>query len=134
MTRYSPAFLLSLAIGISVSQGVAAGNREEPIIPVSLAGLLLNSELETGQGISTAGYMVGPFLFLTEDHAQILDYPSAIRVTDTSSKASIYSAGCSGRYVRIYGRVYRSDAINLELRDISRIHDIAGKRDCYSRQ
>lgn len=134
ITKISRAALLSIAIGISASQSVMAGKRAEPVIPISLAGLLFASELEAGQQISTVGYMEGPFLFLTKDHALILDYPSAIRVTDTSSEAHVYGAGCSDRYVRIYGRVHRSDAVNLELRDVLRIHDIAGKRDCYSRQ
>jgi len=103
-------------------------------IPLPLAGILLSTTIEDGTQVSVAGYMEGPFLFLTKDHAQILDYASSIRIQDLSYNAEIYSSACSqGRYVLVIGNLYKIDAINWELRDVSRILDQEEKKNCYSK-
>ena len=105
--------------------------QSDEVIPMPLAGLLLNPEVPSGLRVSVVGYFGGSNLFLTEDHAKILDYSSAIKVVDKTHDASIYQSQCRSNYVDVIGELSRRKSGKLQIQKITQIKYAESGEDCY---
>lgn len=111
-------------------RGPGARVWDDTVYPVPMAGLLLNFELPIGANVSVIGYLKGPYLFLTEDHAKILDYSSSILVEDKSKEAELYQSNCNHHYVKVVGTLSRQDSNLLKIANVIRIKYADSKKDC----
>lgn len=126
------AMVLSATLLLGSSFSVALGEeRGAPIIPVPLAGLLMNPNIPPGTPVSVVGYFGGNFLYLTEDHAKVRDYSSAILIVDKSADALIYQSPCRANYVKVTGELNQRKSGELELDNISGIKYAESGKDCY---
>lgn len=88
----------------------------------SISRALADPSFYNGENIELGGFLAADgsslFLYLSEDHASLMDSGSAIRV-----EATEYARACAGQYVHIGGS-YRFDGTDLPLMsDIKRIQE-----------
>lgn len=123
--------IITAGILFGCGRGPSAIVWDDTEYPVPMAGLLLNSELPIGASVSVVGYLNGPYLFLTEDHAKILDYSSSILVEDKTKDAELYQSDCNDHYVKVVGTLSRQESNLLKIANVIRVKYADSKKDCY---
>lgn len=111
----------------------SAGSEEkrDPGFYVSLLQLLTNPDRFAGQVVIVTGYLdyVGhPRLYLTRDHALVMDHQTSIMVsyiTDVTQDA------CMKHYVRVKGTFKRLDEYSYGLIDVESIRDQEKFKTCW---
>ena len=76
------------------------------VYPVSLIELLAVPEKFNGKEISVIGYLNGTItfdLYLSRDHANILDRESSIEIIDNTPDGSLIQSSCASNYVQVKG-------------------------------
>jgi hypothetical protein len=107
--------------------------------PVSMVQILSdpNSVVQRKAPISTVGYLVWPgetILFLTDDHAQALDFSSSIDIIDDTDDGALQALPCFDRYVSVTGTPIFLEGGRVALTDIQSIRwtgGVSGGTSCY---
>jgi len=85
------------------------------VYPVSLVELLAVPEKYDGKEIAVIGYLKDTTsldLYLSRDHAKILDLESSIQVIDTTPDGLLFQSSCAPNYVRVKGTfIKRADSM-----------------------
>ncbi|MBN7799197.1 hypothetical protein [Parahaliea mediterranea] len=130
----SNVFKVTLFFSIVLFSGRAICIEGSPRIPVSLVSVLSESSNFIGHDVTVVGYLDGPFLFLSKDHASFLDYASSVLVQDNTNNGGTYKSSCGKGYVKVYARLRQRNAIQNELIEVQRIINLVKNVECFSRQ
>jgi hypothetical protein len=117
-----------------ISFACIANQQESEIRIVSMVSLLANPSSYVGSRVRVAGYLKSQanyYLYLTRDHAQISDYQSAIRVSDTDD-GEIFSNRCFNSYMYVTGIWAKSANESYVLRDVEEVYDALQEKICMS--
>lgn len=102
-------------------------------INVSMAELIMDPAPYVGQTISVKGYFkrhANLRLFLTDDHARILDFESSILLSDTD-KGDLHRLDCLEKYVKLVGTIAAHTPSSYAIVHIQRIDNLDSGEVCW---
>ena len=105
-------------------------------VNVSMAELIMDPAPYVGQTVAVTGYFkrhANLHLFLTDDHAEILDFESSILLSDTD-EGDLHQLDCLERHVRVVGMLIAHSHGSYAIVDIQRIDDPGAEEVCWERK
>ena len=106
------------------------------VYPVSLVQLLVTPEKYDGKDITVIGYLKHTItlqLYLTRDHANMLDKRSSITILDNTSDGSLLQSSCAPSYVQIRGTFKRIKYSMYVIYDVKEVLQMDNLKICYNR-
>jgi hypothetical protein len=95
----------------------------------SMTILQVSPEEFVGHCVEVHGYFdsgINIQLFLTKDHALILDYASSIMLMDNTKHGELFNSSCTGHYVSVIGKVATFEQ-RIVVRDIHLVEKFSGE-------
>ncbi|MCG8504430.1 MAG: hypothetical protein MI755_07475 [Sphingomonadales bacterium] len=128
--------LFALVLGLTNWRSLTGS--PEPAYAVSLVNLIASTNHYAGKRVRVSGFLVkgDQHLFLTRDHAEIMDYMSAIPLIDHTPTASQILSNCPDGYVSVTGRMVSLESSGRY--HLGQIEKVLSEREpihiCYERE
>jgi hypothetical protein len=124
---------IAVLIGVASGASVNAVSDCSEIHAVSIVQILTLSGLADDVCVQVHGYLLGGDLFLSTDYAKMLDFLSAVKVSDTDN--GDLHRYCDDRYVRIVARLGMVDGRPILYDPVHVVgFDGAEANACWTRQ
>lgn len=107
---------------------------EKKFASASVVELLTQPDEFVNKEVMVIGYLgdtIQVSLFLTEDHAKIVDLESSIAVFDQTDNAALYSSTCLNNYVRLIAELERDKEFGYALTKVRFVQILQGGSVCY---
>ncbi|MDH3521304.1 MAG: hypothetical protein OEM49_12685 [Myxococcales bacterium] len=131
LAQLGSAGIASVSLALLLCQAALPGAAEpgDPLLPASLVQILVAPERYEGRRVNVVGYLAaGPQmrLFITRDHARVLDLESSVEVESEALGAS----DCMEKYARVVGKLARVNTI-WRIVEVERVARLDAFESCW---